>query len=241
MRILILIFIFYAVNAPAQIVLDHFVVAPFCVNAGDNSSMTATVGQIETTTLAGTNHLITQGFQQPNGYIPLFPQFEITKNLCNQRYDVKITSVTACEANDSLSFYWNGINGDSSAFNLPEITEIDISSNYGCIYHAVLNFSEMAFIEQACELEFYNYISPNGDGDNDFWTITNIGAEKFRNNEVTIYNRWGSEIFHTTNYDNTSRVWSGLSKENNALPDGTYFYVVQAAGVEFNGYIELQR
>lgn len=241
MRIVLLIFTLYTVNAPAQLVLDHFVIAPFGVDAGDNGAMSATLGQIENATLEGTNHIITQGFQQPNGYIPLFPQFEITKNLCNQLFDVRVTSVTACTDQDSISFYWNGMSGESLAINLPEVTEVDIHSNYGCVYHAVLNFSEMNFVEQPCELEFYNYISPNGDGDNDFWTITNIDSDKYKSNEVVIYNRWGSEIFHTTNYDNVTRFWNGVSKENTALPDGTYFYVVMAAGVEFRGYIELQR
>ncbi|MCJ8166078.1 ice-binding family protein [Pontibacter sp. E15-1] len=86
------------------------------------------------------------------------------------------------------------------------------------------------------ELGFPKAFSPNGDGINDVWEITNLG--KYTNNEVTIFNRWGSEVYKTKNYQND---WRG-----NNLEQGTYFYKVRVtvcSGVvkEFTGYVTIFR
>jgi gliding motility-associated-like protein len=73
------------------------------------------------------------------------------------------------------------------------------------------------------EVVVYNGFTPNGDGINDVWLIDNI--EKFPNNKVFIYNRWGNAIFHTTNYNNADNSWDG--KLNGQVIDpGTYFYII---------------
>ncbi|WP_161889333.1 ice-binding family protein [Pontibacter russatus] len=86
------------------------------------------------------------------------------------------------------------------------------------------------------QLSFPKAFSPNGDGNNDTWVIRNL--DKFTNSEVTIFNRWGSEVYKTKNYGND---WSG-----NSLEQGTYFYkarVTVCEGVvkEFTGYVTLFR
>jgi gliding motility-associated-like protein len=63
--------------------------------------------------------------------------------------------------------------------------------------------------------------SPNGDGWNDFLVLPEV--ETISNYTITIYNRWGNEIFKTNNYEHTwDGTWQGI-----ALPDGTYFMVIQ--------------
>ncbi|MBD2767236.1 gliding motility-associated C-terminal domain-containing protein [Hymenobacter sp. BT664] len=64
--------------------------------------------------------------------------------------------------------------------------------------------------------------SPNGDGINDTWEIDRIG--NFPGNTVQVYNRWGSQIFSTTNYGRTNE-WNGTS-QGQAMPVGTYYYVI---------------
>ncbi|AKD02998.1 T9SS C-terminal target domain-containing protein [Pontibacter korlensis] len=85
-------------------------------------------------------------------------------------------------------------------------------------------------------LNFPKAFSPNGDGTNDTWHIKNL--EKFPNNEVTIFNRWGSEVYKAKSYQNN---WSGKG-----LEQGTYFYKVRVTvcdGVvkEFTGYTTIFR
>lgn len=74
---------------------------------------------------------------------------------------------------------------------------------------------------EACSVEIPNVFSPNGDGLNDFFTIYNI--DKFPNNTVEVYNRWGKLVFEETGYNNT---WKGTSKGGKDLSDGTYYYIV---------------
>ncbi|WP_089893601.1 BspA family leucine-rich repeat surface protein [Kriegella aquimaris] len=64
--------------------------------------------------------------------------------------------------------------------------------------------------------------TPNGDGINDTWVIK--GIENYPNAVVSVYNRYGHEVFKTIGYRND---WSGRygSKSEN-LPPGSYYYVV---------------
>lgn len=73
-------------------------------------------------------------------------------------------------------------------------------------------------------------ISPNNDGrGNDFMYIENI--EKYPNNQVVIFNRWGGTVFKTNNYNNKSNNFKGKSNTGGAsgsdVPDGSYFYNIQ--------------
>lgn len=64
--------------------------------------------------------------------------------------------------------------------------------------------------------------TPNNDGYYDRWTVFNGGCVKVVIADV--YNRWGSLVYHSGNYQNT---WDGTYK-NKPLPDGTYYYVIKA-------------
>lgn len=70
--------------------------------------------------------------------------------------------------------------------------------------------------------------SPNGDGINDFWNIE--GIDNFPNAEVTVFSRWGDEVWTNgvTGYkNNTTDGFIGNNRQNGALPDGTYYYLVK--------------
>lgn len=86
--------------------------------------------------------------------------------------------------------------------------------------------------------------SPNGDTRNDFFQIDYIDLfPDTQNNRVTIYNRWGDVVFEISNYDNQSRVFTGLNKNGNELPSGTYFYKLEFASGRkmITGYLSLRR
>ncbi|PKP39801.1 MAG: hypothetical protein CVT96_11560, partial [Bacteroidetes bacterium HGW-Bacteroidetes-13] len=82
------------------------------------------------------------------------------------------------------------------------------------------------------DLIIYNGISDNGDGSNDSFTIK--GIERFPDNLVEIYNRWGVKVFDTKGYGSPGgKVFTGISdgrstlNKNEKLPEGTYFYVLK--------------
>ena len=62
-------------------------------------------------------------------------------------------------------------------------------------------------------------ISPNGDGNNDIFDLSNLNVQKLQ-----IFNRYGIEVYSKSNYTNE---WTGKSSSGAELPDGTYYFVVQ--------------
>lgn len=68
-------------------------------------------------------------------------------------------------------------------------------------------------------LFFYSAFTPNRDGDNDVFYIGN--AEKFPDNNLKVYNRYGKLIYSATNYTND---WDGTYL-GNTVPTGVYFYI----------------
>jgi len=93
-------------------------------------------------------------------------------------------------------------------------------------------------IDPKCNPRIFNGITVNGDGNNEFFEIENI--EKFRNNSVKIYNRWGKEIFTVNNYDNKTNYWPTPEHLKTLVPS-TYFYVINYGdGVAMEkGWVEL--
>ncbi|MBC3540530.1 ice-binding family protein [Rufibacter sediminis] len=78
--------------------------------------------------------------------------------------------------------------------------------------------------------------SPNGDGINDTFVIRNL--LNFPDNDLTVYNRWGNEIYKTKNYKNDWRA--------TGLEEATYFYVLRVRGCDgkdqvFRGPVQVVR
>ncbi|SHM95020.1 gliding motility-associated C-terminal domain-containing protein [Flavobacterium chilense] len=84
--------------------------------------------------------------------------------------------------------------------------------------------------EEDDELIVYNAISPNGDGVNDTFHIK--GIDKYPDNTVEIYNRWGVKVYEARSYNETDVMFGGYSdgrttiNRNEKLPTGTYFYIL---------------
>lgn len=93
------------------------------------------------------------------------------------------------------------------------------------------------------EMVVYNAVSPNGDGRNDFFRIANISElPETRKNNVVIVNRWGDVVFSVSDYDNVTRVFTGISSAGNKLPPGVYYYRIDIpdANKQLLGYILLK-
>ncbi len=85
-------------------------------------------------------------------------------------------------------------------------------------------------------LTISNILTPNGDGYNDTWEIPMLNSLKPV--KVTIYTRSGLQVYYSNDYQND---WKG-QHNNNPLPEGSYFYIVEGSGGElFKGSITLLR
>lgn len=73
--------------------------------------------------------------------------------------------------------------------------------------------------------------TPNGDGINDYFEI--IGIDNYEGNSISIFNRWGNEVYKVVNYgiSTSPQFWDGKSNTgfmfgDEELPTGTYYYVL---------------
>ena len=97
-----------------------------------------------------------------------------------------------------------------------------------------------------CTLEAATVLTPDNDGNNDFWTIP--GIENFPGSHVVLFNRLGLKVYENENYQNDfdgrANVATYLNNAEAILPTGTYFYYVRMGGNstrEYNGYLYINR
>ena len=90
-------------------------------------------------------------------------------------------------------------------------------------------------------LQFPTVVTPNGDGINDRFVIKNlIEGLGYPINQLDIYDKWGSRVFHATNITQDDQFWDPAASNT---PTGTYFYRFSGKGyngnVERNGVVEI--
>ena len=75
-------------------------------------------------------------------------------------------------------------------------------------------------------------ITPNNDGKNDYFNITNI--ETVDNVKINVFNRWGDLIFSFNDegakYKEQDSQWDGTDLNGNILPIGSYVYIIEIEG-----------
>lgn len=81
-------------------------------------------------------------------------------------------------------------------------------------------------------LAFYNIITPNGDALNDVFVIRNI--DQHPGTQLTIFNRWGREVYHADDYLNT---YDGAGSSAGLY----YYHCLLADGTIYKGWFELAR
>jgi gliding motility-associated-like protein len=139
--------------------------------------------------------------------------------------------------------WWFG-NGDSSLLPNPSVLYTQ-TGNYLVMLIASNGFctdTAYATIEVLLPsfLEVYNVFSPNSDGTNDNWLVNSVNIKEIT---VWIYNRWGQIVFEA---HNTEVKWNGLTINGDECPEGTYYYILKATGLDkkeydLNGHISLFR
>ena len=80
-------------------------------------------------------------------------------------------------------------------------------------------------------------ITPNLDGNNDFFVIG--GIETMGKTSLTVFNRWGARVFEKREYDN---AWNGVDDKENPLPEDTYFYILKPEQYKaVKGFVVIRR
>ena len=106
------------------------------------------------------------------------------------------------------------------------------------------NLTTFDLLTKNCEPIVYNAVSPDNDGQNDFFFIEGL-RDIFINFKLEIYNRWG-RLLWTGN--NNKPDWNGYSENtlgNNEAASGTYYYILYLNDPNYpkplNGYLYLRR
>ncbi|MCB0771532.1 MAG: gliding motility-associated C-terminal domain-containing protein [Flavobacteriales bacterium] len=75
-----------------------------------------------------------------------------------------------------------------------------------------------------------NVFTPNGDQMNDVYALTAVNIASLN---MRIFNRWGQLV---NELDRVGEVWDGRSLSGSLVPDGTYFYTIEAKGLDGRSY-----
>jgi gliding motility-associated-like protein len=118
-----------------------------------------------------------------------------------------------------FAYSWNTGSTDSVIYNLKSGTySLTVIDSNGCLS---ADTTEVGNINVGCNLLLFvpNAFSPNGDGSNDVFKVSNQHLSKIN---VQIFNRWGEEIFRSTD---VNFAWDGTYK-GHFCPDGIYTVII---------------
>jgi len=207
----------------------------------DGFSVESSLGQPFVAIIQSEGNVVTEGFHQPDNVSPLTVELKVSVNDCDNTFEVEILSVTGCEANASFVVMWNNQAAAVKTKGLPSFSTLRITTSDGCTYEQAYYLNAMNPLVVPCDLFPYNFVTPNGDGQNDYFHIENIERPNYQNAHVRIFNRWGSVVWEGKKYDNKNVKWTGQNTEGKPLPAGTYFFTIDVIGTTKSGYVELMQ
>jgi gliding motility-associated-like protein len=100
---------------------------------------------------------------------------------------------------------------------------VTVTNEYGC------SSSDSIAITVVGGLKIPNAITPNGDQANNLWKIP--GLSLYPNCEVTIFDRWGNQVFHSRGYEEAD-YWDGTDRNGKELPMDSYYYIIKLGNGE---------
>lgn len=179
---------------------------------------------------------LTQGFQQPEDNSLRNTSFGDTSKCIGANNGIAHLSVI--NSSGTVTYSWeNAAFGPKSLFeDLPPGTYSYVIKDGNFSIPGTITIIENQ-LDCGGVLVIYKGITPNQDGYNDNWQID--GITNFKTNIVSVYNRWGDLVWTKKDYDNDAVVWDGKNTKGIALPDATYFYVIEAGGKVYKGWVEL--
>ena len=108
-----------------------------------------------------------------------------------------------------IVYYTYGLSGDYLIF-------LEVIDENGCVD----TISKIIHIYEELNVFIPNMFTPNGDGINDTWKpkMSEYSKEGY---QMSIFDRWGQRVFHTTNTDDT---WDGTVNGKLVAPNTVYSY-----------------
>ncbi len=149
------------------------------------------------------------------------------------------------ESNPVHEWLWDFGDNNTTNIESPIHTYTNIQQYFATLQISYANNCDTTILHslrvKTVHLFIPNVITPNGDGHNDTFIITDYAEvsssssalksngtsfslinDFYISNELVVFNRWGQKVYETNNYLND---WNGGD-----LPDGVYFYVLKCKG-----------
>lgn len=138
-----------------------------------------------------------------------------------------ILRLSVAQKNNDYKYYW-----PQYKLATPQMTVSKPGLYYAQVTGCQTYVDSFFVVFTHCELGIPNIVSPNGDGINETFTITNLN--KYPNTELSIYDKNNKLIYRSNNYQNN---WDASE-----TPDGSYFYILKFAdGTTQDGLITVKR
>lgn len=108
------------------------------------------------------------------------------------------------------------------------IVHVTVTNSFGCVGTDSIVVDPV----HCCTVDIPNVFSPNGDGQNDKFTLYAITAQEIK--EFSVYNRWGQRVYYDIGFPGG---WDG-NFNGNPLECGTYFYTISYACSDGNTFVK---
>jgi gliding motility-associated-like protein len=211
-----------------------------------SQSVSPTVSTTYTVTVTDANSCTTTAVSTVS--INPSPSATIGSNAVNGVYTLNGPASQLCFTGPSgvSGWFWD-LNGTSTSTQQSPCVPVS-SSNTGsyCATLTVSNALGCTDTASVCiEINdvYYsipNVFTPDGDGMNEAFIITNMGMKSLR---CEIYDRWGVLVYE---WDGTAGYWNGQTKGGKDAVDGVYYYTVfmqdfQDKTYDVSGFVQLIR
>ena len=127
-------------------------------------------------------------------------------------------------ANNAASVAWTPANTLNNANTFSPIAKPSVTTTYTMTVKNTENCTSTDDVKITvlpyC-VKVMNAFSPNGDGANDRWLVTNATGCTNRV-KAAVFNRYGQQVYINENYQNN---WDGTFN-GKPVPDGTYYYAI---------------
>ena len=189
-------------------------VMPSEVIFGENVEFTITATNLGTTTATSIDiiDVLPQGYE--------FVSFTTSYGVFDET--TLIWSIPSLDANmsETLSLTARVISSN-------DLTNVAMLNSVGQPDRNPFNNEDEATVNISNCLDIPDGISPNNDDKNDLFIITCI--EDYPDNKLKIFNRYGTQIYEASNYQNNWNGTANMGILNNSklLPVGTYYYILE--------------
>jgi len=103
--------------------------------------------------------------------------------------------------------------------------EVTLEANSGPPHYCIETDTILIFVDVVISIEANSVFTPNDDGFNDFFEIHSEGLAELN---VDIFSQWGNKVYEINEIEGK---WDGNTSGGAKAPDGTYFYNIEARGI----------